>query len=149
MFVNATDSTGSIATNNGINVGEVFENPLIGFEVKDGSGDSIGSIFFPASCPGIRVGSDLNTIQIINSDPDGVGMKIKVSVKGTPLTNGTNQIDMSNMEVDTTVLSETLTEIDSGIGAGETSDHNFYLNYPDQIASGAYKGSIDFEVESV
>ena len=149
VFVNATDSTGSIATNNGINVGEVFENPLIGFEIEDGSGGSIGSIFFPASYPGIRVGSDLNTIRIINSDPDKVGMIIKVSVKGTPLTNGTNQIDISNMEVDTTVLSETLTEINPGISPDATSDHNFYLNYPDTIASGAYKGNIDFEVEAV
>ncbi|MEA3295337.1 MAG: hypothetical protein U9P81_10310 [Euryarchaeota archaeon] len=147
VFVNATDSTGSIATNNGINVGEVFENPRTGFKIKDGSGDSLVSIIFPASLPGIRVGSDVNTIQIINTDPDGVGMKIKVSVKGTSLTSGTNQINMSNMELDTTVLSETLTVIDSGISAGATSDHNFYLNYPDTIASGTYKGNIDFEVE--
>jgi LysM repeat protein len=149
VFVNATDSTGSIATNNGINVGEVFENPLTGFEIEDGSGGSLASIIFPASVPGIRVESDLNSIQITNNDPSDVGMKIKVSVKGTPLISGTNQIDMSNMEVDTTVLSETLTEIDSGISAGATSDHNFYLNYPDQIASGAYRGNIDFEVEAV
>ncbi|TKY91825.1 MAG: hypothetical protein C5S46_03845, partial [Candidatus Methanomarinus sp.] len=149
VFVNATDSTGSIATNNGINVGEVFENPLTGFEIKDGSGDSLASIIFPASVPGIRVESDLNSIQITNNDPSDVGMKIKVSVKGTPLISGTNQIDTSNMEVDTTVLSETLTEIDSGISAGATSDHNFYLNYPDSIAPGAYKGDIDFEVEAV
>lgn len=149
VFVNATDNTGSIATNNGIKVGEVFENPLTGFEIKDGSGNSITSISFPASLPGIRVESDLNTIQIINNDPDGVGMKIKVSVEGTPLINGTNQIDMSNMEVDDIVLSETLTVIDSDISAGATSDHNFYLNYPDQLASGTYQGSINFEVEAV
>jgi hypothetical protein len=149
VFVNATDNTDSIATNNGINVGEVFENPLTGFEIKDGSGNSITSISFPASSPGIRVGSKLNTIQIINNDPDGVGMKIKVSVEGTPLIYGTNQIDMSNMEVDDIVLSETLTVIDSDISAGAISDHNFYLNYPKQLASGTYQGSINFEVEAI
>ncbi len=91
----------------------------------------------------------MNTIQIINNDPDGVGMKIRVLVDGTPMTNGTNQIDMSNMEVDNIVLSETLTEIDPAISAGATSDHNFYLNYPEQLAPGTYQGSINFEVEAV
>lgn len=150
VLINATDSTGLSAINNGINVGDVFQNPLMGFEVKDGSATALTTVSFAASVPGTNdVPSDQNTIQIINTDPDGVGMRIKVSVVGTAMTNGTNEIPVSNLRVDGNPLSATPTEIDSSIDPLSSASHNFYLNYPAGLAAGTYQGGIDFEVEAI
>ncbi len=150
VLVNATDSTGLSATNNGIEVGEIFQNPLMGFEVKDGSGTALTTVSFAASAPGTNsVPSDQNTIQIINTDPDGVGMRIKVSVVATAMTDGTNEIPVSNIGVDDTQLSVTPTEIDSAIDPLESASHNFKLDYPAGLVAGTYQGGIDFEVEAI
>ncbi len=150
VLVNVTDSTGLAATNNGIEVGNIFQNPLMGFEVKDGSGTALMTVSFAASAPGTNsVPSDQNTIQIINTDPDGVGMRIKVSVVATAMTDGTNEIPVSNIGVDDTPLSMTPTEIDSAIDPLESASHNFKLDYPAGLVAGTYKGGIDFEVEAI
>lgn len=150
VLVNATDSTGLSATNNGIEVGEIFQNPLMGFEVKDGSGTALTTVSFAASAPGTNsVASDQNTIQIINTDPDGVGMRIKVSVVATAMTDGTNEIPVSNIGVDDTQLSVTPTEIDSAIDPLALASHNFKLDYPAELVAGTYQGGIDFEVEAI
>ena len=150
VLVNVTDSTGLAATNNGIEVGEIFQNPLMGFEVKDGSGTALTTVSFAASAPGTNsVPSDQNTIQIINTDPDGVGMRIKVSVVATAMTDGTNEIPVSNIGVDDTQLSVTPTEIDSAIDPLESASHNFKLDYPAGLVAGTYQGGIDFEVEAI
>jgi len=150
VLVNATDSTGLSAINDGVNVGEVFQNPLMGFEVKDGSGTALTTVSFAASVPGTNdVPSDQNTIQIINTDPDGVGMRIKVSVVGTAMINGTNEIPVSNLRMDDTSLSLTPTEIDPSIDPLAPASHNFHLNYPTGLAAGTYQGGIDFEVEAI
>ena len=138
------------AINNGIKVGEIFQNPLMGFEVKDGSGTALTTVSFAASAPETNnVPSDQNTIQIVNTDPDNVGMRIKVSVVGTAMTNGTNEIPVSNLGVDDDPLSTTPTEIDSSIDPLSATSHNFYLNYPAGLAAGTYQGGIDFEVEAI
>jgi len=125
VLISATDSAGLSAINNGIDVGEIFHNPLMGFEVKDGSGNALAAVSFAASAPGTNgVASDQNTIQITNTDPDGVGMRIKVSVVGTAMTNGTNEIPVSNIKVDDTPLSVTPTEIDSSIDPLASASHN-------------------------
>ena len=150
VLVNATDSTGLSAINNGIEVGNIFQNPLMGFEVKDGSGTALTTVSFAASAPGTNsVPSDQNTIQIINTDPDGVGMRIKVSVVATAMTDGTNEIPVSNIGVDDTPLSVTPTEIDSAIDPLESASHNFKLDYPAGLVAGTYQGGIDFEVEAI
>jgi len=150
VLVNVTDSTGLAATNNGIEVGNIFQNPLMGFEVKDGSGTALTTVSFAASAPGTNsVPSDQNTIQIINTDPDGVGMRIKVSVVATAMTDGTNEIPVSNIGVDDTPLSVTPTEIDSAIDPLESASHNFKLDYPAGLVAGTYQGGIDFEVEAI
>ncbi len=150
VLINATDSTGLSATNKGIEVGEIFQNPLMGFEVKDGSGTALTTVSFAASAPGTNsVASDQNTIQIINTDPDGVGMRIKVSVVGTAMTSGANEIPVSNIGVDDTQLSVTPTEIDSAIDPLMSVSHNFKLDYPAGLAAGTYQGGIDFEVEAI
>jgi len=150
VLVNVTDSTGLAATNNGIEVGEIFQNPLMGFEVKDGSGTALTTVSFAASAPGTNsVPSDQNTIQITNTDPDSVGMRIKVSVVGTAMTNGANEIPVSNIWVDGTPLSVTLTEIDSAINPLALASHNFKLDYPAGLVAGTYQGDIDFEVEAI
>lgn len=150
VLVNATDSAGLAAINNGIEVGEIFQNPLMGFEIKDGSATALMTVSFAESVPGTNdVPSDQNTIQIINTDPDGVGMRIKVSVVGTAMVNGTNEIPVSNLRIDDTPLSVTLNEIDSSIDHLSSASHNFYLNYPAGLAAGTYQGGIDFEVEAI
>lgn len=150
MLTNATDSAGLSAINNGIKVGEIFQNPLMGFEVKDGSGTALTTVSFATSVPGTSdVPSDQNTIQVINTDPDSVGMRIRVSVVGTAMVNGTNEVPVSNLGVDGTPLSVTLTEIDSSIDPLSSASHNFYLNYPEGLAAGTYQGGIDFEVEAI
>lgn len=150
VLINATDSAGLAAINNGIEVGEVFQNPLMGFEVKDGSATALTTVSFAESVPGTNdVPSDQNTIQIINTDPDGVGMRIKVSVVGTAMVNGTNEIPVSNLRIDATPLSVTLDEIDSSIDPLSSASHNFYLNYPAGLAAGTYQGGIDFEIEAI
>ncbi|MHC1575232.1 MAG: hypothetical protein ACXQTY_05460 [Candidatus Methanogasteraceae archaeon] len=150
VLVNATDSTGLSATNKGIEVGEIFQNPLMGFEVKDGSGTALTTVSFAASAPGTNsVASDQNTIQITNTDPDGVGMRIKVSVVGTAMTSGANEIPVSNIRVDDTQLSVTPTEIDSTIDPLALASHNFKLDYPAGLVAGTYQGGIDFEVEAI
>jgi len=150
VLINATDSAGLSAINNGIKVGEIFQNPLMGFEVKDGSGTALTTVSFAASAPETNnVPSDQNTIQIVNTDPDGVGMRIKVSVVGTAMVNGTSEIPVSNLGVDGTPLSVTPTEIDSSIDPLSSASHNFYLNYPAGLAAGTYQGGIDFEVEAI
>jgi hypothetical protein len=76
-------------------------------------------------------------------------MRIKVSVVGTAMSNGTNEIPVSNLGVDGTPLSVTPTEIDSSIDPLSPASHNFYLNYPAGLAAGTYQGGIDFEVEAI
>ena len=150
VLVNATDSAGLAAINNGIEVGEIFQNPLMGFEIKDGSATALTTVSFAESVPGTNdVPSDQNTIQIINTDPDGVGMRIKVSVVATAMTDGTNEIPVSNIGVDDTPLAVTPTEIDSAIDPLESASHNFKLDYPAGLVAGTYQGGIDFEVEAI
>lgn len=149
-LVIATDSTGLPAINDGIDVGSIFQNPLMGFEIKDGSGNALTTISFAASTPGTSgVPSDQNTIQITNTDPDGVGMRIRVSVVGTAMTNGTDKIPVSNLWADDIQLSATSVEIDSAIDPRASASHNFYLDYPTGLAAGTYQGTIDFEVEVI
>ncbi len=150
VLSNATDNAGLSAINNGIEVGEIFQNPLMGFEVTDGLGSVLTTVSFAESVPGTNnVTSDQNTIQIINTDPDGVGMRIKVSVAGTAMVNGTNEIPVSNLRIDDIPLSVTQNEIDSSIGHLSSASHNFYLDYPAGLAAGTYQGGIDFEVEAI
>ncbi len=65
------------------------------------------------------------------------------------MTNGANEIPVSNIWVDGTPLSVTLTEIDSAIDPLALASHNFKLDYPAGLVAGTYQGGIDFEVEAI
>jgi hypothetical protein len=69
VLVTAKDSVNLPADNNGVNVGTIELNPVIGFELKNGTGGALTTISFPASTPGTRnLSSNQNGIQITNTD---------------------------------------------------------------------------------
>ncbi|MCK5216989.1 MAG: hypothetical protein KAJ93_04345 [Methanosarcinales archaeon] len=144
IVITASDSTGLSSY---INAGEIFLNPLLGFEIKDGSGNSLTSIIFPSSFAGATdVAFDMNAIQIINTDPNNVGMKIRVSIRGTELISDSNIIPVSNVKIDDMSLSQSLIVIDDAIDAEIPSKHNFYIDYPVGIQPGTYHGTIKIEI---
>ncbi len=151
ILVTATDSGGLSADNNGLKVGEVFINPQVGFEITNSAGEDIGSIQFPEGAPGTTNVSALNSIQIRNIDPDGVGMRVRASVQGEDLGNQnvTGSIPIANMNANGLLLSTELQKIDESLAPAESNTHAFSLDYPLPLPAGNYVGAVTFEIEAL
>lgn len=151
ILVTATDSGGLSADNNGLKVGEVFINPQVGFEITNSAGGDIGSIQFPEGAPGTTNVSALNSIQIRNIDPDGVGMRVRASVQGEDLGNQnlTGSIPIANMNANGLLLSTELQKIDESLAPAESNTHAFSLDYPLPLPAGNYVGAVTFEIEAL
>ena len=151
ILVTATDSGGLSADNNGLKVGEVFINPQVGFEITNSAGEDIGSIQFPEGAPGTTNVSALNSIQIRNIDPDGVGMRVRASVQGEDLGNQnvTGSIPIANMNANGLLLSTELQTLDESLAPAESNTHAFSLDYPLPLPAGNYVGAVTFEIEAL
>lgn len=151
ILITVRDSGGLSADNSEIKVGEVFINPQIGFEITSSTGD-VGFIQFAEYPPGTaNVHAYQNPIQIKNNDPDGVGMRIKVLVQGNALVNQnrTGSIPISNMKVDGASMSTALQTVDKSLAPGESSTHEFSLDYPVPLPAGNYIGTVTLEIEAL
>jgi hypothetical protein len=143
ILITAKDSGGLSASNNGVQVGTIELNPMIGFEVKDGTGSGLTTISFPASPPGtVDVPSNQNSIQITNVG----GTAIKVYIHGTDMISGTETMPISNMKVDGTPMTTTPQIIANNIEPGASSSHNIFLDCPAVIPAGTYQGTVIFEI---
>jgi len=147
ILVTSMDANGSEATNNGVIVGEVFLNPTVHYEVKSG-GEALASVSFEGEAGDVNVNARENPITISNMDPDKVGIKIRVHVWGTDLTNknGEGVIPISNMKANGIKLSaepQLLFLVDSG----NTETLEFTLDFPIPLPAGSYKGTVKIEVE--
>ena len=151
ILVTATDSGGLSADNNGLKVGEVFINPQVGFEITNSAGDDIGSIQFPEGAPGTTNVSALDSLQIKNIDPDGVGMRVRASVQGEDLANQnvTGSIPIANMNANGLLLSTELQTLDESLAPDESNTHAFSLDYPLPLPAGKYAGTVTFEIEAL
>lgn len=149
ILISAKDAEGLEASNNGVLVGQVFLNPKVIFEATTVNGP-LSSLSFEG-LPGTKnVSAKQNPITIKNLDPDGVGMKIRVSVSGTDLVNneGTGVIPISNMKVNGLSLTNT-PQLLSTIASGASVTLEFTLNYPTPLLPGKYSGSIMIIIEVV
>jgi hypothetical protein len=142
ILITAKDSGGLSASNNVFNAGTIELNPMIGFEVTDGTGSGLITISFPASPPGTIVPSNQNSIQITNIG----GTAIKVSIHGTDMISGTETIPISNMKVDETPMTSTPQLIANDIEPGASSSHNIFLDYPVGMPAGTYQGTVILEI---
>jgi len=151
IFITVNDSGGLPSDNNEIKIGELFINPMIGFEIVNSTGGDVESIQFAESPPGTTNVSAQSLIQIKNIDPDSVGMKLKVLIKGTDLVNmnGTGSISISNMKVDGKSMSTTLQVIDECLAPSESKTHVFSLDYPLPLPAGRYVGTVTFEIKAL
>jgi len=149
ILIAAGDAAGLEASNNGVLVGQVFLNPRVVCEVS--AADSpLASLSFE-SAPGTEnVYAKENPITVRNMDPDGVGMKVRVSVKGTDLANGdrTGVIPVSNMKVNGNSLT-TAPQLMLVIASGASNTLEFTLDYPLPLPAGDYNGSITIILEVV
>jgi len=146
IFITANDSNGLSASNNGIKVGTIELNPMIGFEVKDGSGKDLTTINFPACPPGTpNVPSNQNPVRINNTG----GVAINVYIYGTDfnLTGGDGKIPISNMKVNGIPMNTT-PQLIMHIETKESSALNFSIDYPSALPPGTYKGAVMFEITS-
>ena len=143
ILIAVSDSANLTADNNGVNVGTIELNPMIGFEVKDGTGSALTTVSFPESAPGAQnQPANQNAIEINNIG----GTAINVYIHGTDMSNGNETIAISNMNVDGIPMSTTPLLIAEGIGASASSYHNITMNYPAVIPAGTYQGSVLFEI---
>lgn len=143
VLVTAKDSVNLPADNNGVKVGTIELNPVIGFELKNGTGGALTTISFPTSTPGTRnLSSNQNGIQITNIG----GVAINVSIHGTDMTNGNETIPISNMKVDGIPMSTTPQLIAVGVEPSTSSTHNIAVDYPTGIPTGAYQGTVIIEI---
>jgi len=151
IFITVNDSGGLPSDNNEIKIGELFINPMIGFEIVNSTGGDVESIQFAEGPPGTTNVSAQSLIQIKNIDPDSVGMKLKVLIKGTDLVNmnGTGSISISNMKVDGKSMSTALQVIDECLAPGESKTHMFSLDYPLPLPAGRYVGTVTFEIKAL
>ena len=143
ILITAKDSANLVADNNGVKVGTIEFNPMIGFEVKNGKGGALTTISFPKSPPGtLNLSSNQNAIQISNIG----GIAIDVYIHGTDMTNGNETIPISNMRVDGMSMSTTPQLIADGVEPDTSSSHNIYVDYPAVIPAGTYQGTVVFEI---
>ncbi len=147
ILVTSMDANGSEATNNGVIVGEVFLNPTVHYEIKSGD-EALASVSFEGGAGDVNVNARENPITINNTDPDKVGIKIRVRVWGTDLTNknGEGVIPISNMKANGMKMSsepQLLFVVDSG----NTETLEFTLDFPIPLPAGSYKGTVKIEVE--
>lgn len=151
IFITVNDSGGLPSDNNEIKIGELFINPMIGFEIVNSTGGDVESIQFAESPPGTTNVSAQDLIRIKNIDPDSVGMKLKVLIKGTDLVNmnGTGSISISNMKIDGKSMSTALQVIDECLAPGESKKHVFSLDYPLPLPAGHYVGTVTFEIKAL
>jgi hypothetical protein len=142
ILITAEDSGGLSASNNGVNVGTIEPSPMVGYEVKDGTGSSLTTISFPPSSPGtLDVPSNQNTIQITNIG----GTAINVYIQATDMISGTETMPISNMKVDGTPMTTT-PQLIAIIEPGASSSHNILLHYPTGMPAGTYQGTVIFEI---
>jgi hypothetical protein len=141
ILITAEDSDGLSASNNGVKVGTIELNPMMGFEVTDGTGSGLTTISFPASPPGTDVSSNQNTIQVKNTG----GTALKVFIHGTDMISGTETIQISNMNVDGTSMTTT-SQLIATIEPGASSSHNILLHYPIGIPAGTYQGTVILDI---
>jgi hypothetical protein len=143
VLITATDSGGLSADNNGLNVGTVFINPQIGFEITYDTGEDVESIQFPEGAPGTMNVSVMNSLRVKNSDP--------VLVQGDNLVNQnvTGSIPIGNLKVDGAPMSAELKTIESYLAAYESSTHLFSIDYPIPLPAGNYVGTVTFEIAAV
>lgn len=143
ILIAANDTANLVADNNGVKVGTIELNPMIGFEVKDGTGEALTTVSFPESPPGtLNLSANQNAIQITNIG----GIPIDVYIHGTGMTNGNETIPISNMNVDGIPMSTTPLLIADDIEASASSSHNIYVDYPAVIPAGTYQGTVVFEI---
>jgi hypothetical protein len=151
VLISVTDSGGLSADNNGLNVGTVFINPQIGFEITYDTGEDIDSIQFPEGAPGTTNISAQNPLRIKNNDPDGVGMWVTVLVQGNNLVNQnvTGSIPIGHIKVDGAPMSTEFQTIEGYLASYESTTHMFSIDYPIPLPAGNYVGTVTFEIEAV
>ncbi|MFZ2071492.1 MAG: hypothetical protein WAV32_07870 [Halobacteriota archaeon] len=143
ILVAAKDSANLPADNNGVKVGTIELNPVIGFEVKNGTGGALTTLGFSTAPPGMpNLSSNQNPIQIKNIG----GVVINVSIHGTDMTNGNETLPISNMKVDGIPMSTSPQLIAVGVEPSTSSTHNITVNYPIGIPPGAYQGTVIIEI---
>ena len=143
ILIAAEDSANLAADNNGVSVGTIELNPMIGFEVKDGTAEALTTVSFLESAPGTQnLPANQNAIEITNIG----GTAIDVLICGTDMTCGDEIIPISNMNVDGIPMSTTPQLIAGGIEPSASSTHNIFINYPTAMPAGAYQGSVTIEI---
>ena len=143
VLVTATDSANLPANNNGVTVGTIELNTIIGFEVKDGTGGAFTAISFPTAAPGTQnLSSNQNGVQITNIG----GVAINVSIQGTNMTSGNDTLLISCMKIDGIPMSTKPQLVAAGIEPGASSTHEIVVDYPTTISAGIYKGTIVLEI---
>ena len=143
ILLAAYDGAHLAAENNGVNAGTIELNPVVGFEVKNGTGGALTAISFPESVPGAQnLSANQNAIQVCNIG----GIAIDVYVHGMDMSSGNETIPVSNMRVDELPMSTTPQLIAAGVEPGASSSHHVYMDYPAVIPSGTYQGSVVFEI---
>ncbi len=144
ILIGAKDTANLVATNNGVKVGTIELNPLVGFDMKDGKGGVLTTINFLGSPPGtLNVSANQNTIQINNTG----GIAIDVYAYGTDfnMTGDSRTIPISNVRVDGTRMSR-IPQLINHIEPGASSILNFFIDYPSAIPAGTYRGTVIFEI---
>lgn len=144
ILITAKDNANLVANNNGVKVGTIELNPLVGFDIKDGKGGVLTTISFLGSPPGtLNVSANQNTIQINNTG----GIAIDVYAYGTDfnMTSDNGTIPISNVRVDGTRMS-TIPQLINHVDPGTSGTLNFFMDYPSAMPAGTYRGTVIFEI---
>jgi hypothetical protein len=143
ILIATSDNANLVADNNGVKVGTIELNPMIGFEVKNGTGRALTTVSFPVAAPGAQnLSSNQNAIQINNIG----GVAIDVYIHGTNMTNGNETIPISCIRVGEMPMSTTPQLIADKIEPSASSSHNIYVDYPTVVPAGTYQGTVVFEI---